>query len=170
MMSSYTPEIEERFWRKVNKDGPVPRPGMSNCWLWTASLTRGYGEIFLHGKNRRAHRVGYVIQSGTLIPDGLSVLHKCDINNCVRLDHLFLGTQTDNMRDMHAKGRGILPPKTYPYRFRPRATTCSKGHLLEGENLYLRKKKHRYERICRTCQRQYRHAHWDRINYMKREA
>lgn len=79
---------------------------MSGCWLWTgAADAKGYGRM--HG-NRKAHRVSYELHVGK-IPDGMCVLHKCDVPACVRPDHLFLGTQLDNMRDMFAKGRRPPP-------------------------------------------------------------
>lgn len=87
------------FWAKVNKT--------ATCWLWTASRNwAGYG-LCLVGKNRKltnAHRVSWEMANGK-IKGGLHVLHKCDVRNCVRPDHLFLGTHRDNMLDMRAKGR-----------------------------------------------------------------
>ena len=88
----------------------IPEP-MSGCWLWVgdyATNTR-YGQITSSGgakerKKFRAHRASWELNRGP-IPNGLSVLHKCDTPACVNPDHLFLGTQADNMHDMFAKGR-----------------------------------------------------------------
>ncbi len=87
-----------RFWQKVQKgDG---------CWEWQGSRNKlGYGITSLRGRAIRAHRVSWEIVNGP-IPDGLLVCHRCDNPACVRPDHLFLGTQIDNLRDMRTKGRG----------------------------------------------------------------
>ena len=88
-----------RFWEKVNF-GP-------SCWEWTASLVSGYGGI-RHGgtgsKTLYAHRLSWEWHYGP-IPDGLCVLHRCDNRLCVCPEHLFLGTRSDNMKDMTRKGR-----------------------------------------------------------------
>jgi hypothetical protein len=96
--------LEERFWSKVRKT--------DQCWLWTAGKhVFGYGRIrVLHdGKWSmvEAHRVAWEIANGR-VPEGLWVLHSCDTPACVRPDHLFLGSQTDNMRDAVMKGRHSL--------------------------------------------------------------
>lgn len=88
----------ERFWDRVKKT--------ESCWLWTGMVNRsGYG-IFTPSKNYRrlAHRVVWVLTNGP-IPDGLFVCHHCDVRNCIRPDHLFLGTQRDNIVDASRKGR-----------------------------------------------------------------
>ena len=88
---------EERFWAKVDKT--------ESCWLWRASLSQdGYGQFKLHGTMRRSHRVAWELVYG-VVPNGLFVLHSCDNPPCVNPGHLFLGTNTDNMRDCAAKGR-----------------------------------------------------------------
>lgn len=95
---------QDLFWAKVNKT--------ETCWLWTAAVfTKGYGfcggrhsRCFVETHELRAHRVSWVIHYGP-IPCGLSVLHSCDIPQCIRPTHLFLGTNIDNMRDKCMKGR-----------------------------------------------------------------
>jgi hypothetical protein len=90
---------EERFWRHVKRS--------DGCWLWQGGLsTDGYGRIRQPGKRSKvlAHRFSYARHYGP-IPDGLWVLHRCDVRACVRPDHLFLGTHADNMRDKVTKGR-----------------------------------------------------------------
>lgn len=80
----------------------------SGCWLWLGKCTSfGYGVLLRRGKEKRAHRESWEIFKGT-IPEGKSVLHRCDTPPCVNPDHLFLGTQADNLLDMRKKGRAIL--------------------------------------------------------------
>lgn len=75
------------------------------CWLWTNSVdTHGYGHLFYDGKLRLAHRLMWELTHGP-IPKLMHVLHRCDIPRCINPDHLFLGTASQNMKDMHNKGR-----------------------------------------------------------------
>jgi len=76
------------------------------CWIFMGCLTdRGYGQISVAtSKSRVAHRVSYELFCAP-IPDGMYVLHRCDVPSCVNPDHLFVGTQQDNVDDMVAKGR-----------------------------------------------------------------
>jgi hypothetical protein len=66
--------------------------------------TNGYGYRWNNKKLSRAHRVAWIKAHGP-IPDGLYVLHRCDNPSCVNVDHLFLGTQSDNLKDASNKGR-----------------------------------------------------------------
>ena len=91
---------EERFWLKVHRgDG---------CWEWhgcrlSQEPKRNYG-IAWNGYDIRAHRYSWELTNGP-VPAGMHVLHRCDNPPCVRPDHLFLGTQGDNLRDAVEKGR-----------------------------------------------------------------
>ena len=99
--------LETCFWEKVDKNGPVPahRPELGQCWVWTAcKKDTGYGQLRHDKKLYLAPRLSYEMQHGK-IADGLHVLHQCDTPACVRPDHLFLGTNRDNIRDRMSKGR-----------------------------------------------------------------
>jgi len=92
---------ETRFWRRVTKS--------DNCWLWNGCCNRdGYGEIYYNKGYISTHRLSWIF-AHQFIPEGMQVLHKCDNPPCVNPDHLFLGTHTDNMRDMNLKGRLNIP-------------------------------------------------------------
>jgi hypothetical protein len=119
--------IEERFWDKVNRDGPIPAhmAHLGPCWVWTASTRGGYGSIGISGRMERSHRVSWELANGP-IPAGLCVLHHCDNPLCVNPGHLFLGTKKDNAKDMYSKGRRIpLSGDDHPLRRNPEL--CSRG-------------------------------------------
>ncbi len=101
----HTPEtLMRRFWAKVDTTAGFGPNG--NCWRWTARVDgRGYGEIKIAGKYKKAHRLSLF---GPLdMANPLFACHTCDNPACVRPDHLFAGAAVDNVRDMHAKGRFI---------------------------------------------------------------
>lgn len=90
----------ERFMKYV-----MPEPN-TGCWFWIGAYikTTNYGTFRFRNKMNRANRVSYTLFNGE-ITNGLFVLHKCDNRLCVNPDHLFLGTNKDNMIDMVSKGR-----------------------------------------------------------------
>ena len=85
-------------------DRTVPCP-ITGCWLWLGSVTEhGYGTATVKRKSFKAHRLSWEVHIGP-IPNGLWVLHKCDVPLCVNPNHLFLGTRQDNIADMMRKRR-----------------------------------------------------------------
>jgi hypothetical protein len=120
------PNIQERIEIRLDKS--------SECWLWTgAADNHGYGNIGIEGKTKKVHRAYWEEFNGP-IPEGVYVCHTCDTPLCVNLEHLFLGTHSDNMLDMKQKGR---------HPGSSNITHCKQGHPLgkwEGKR-----------RRCRPC-------------------
>lgn len=105
---------EERFWEKVNKNGPLPDPIKyvtlkTPCWIWIGTVNDGRGALHLKNPRRqvKAHRYSWELHHGA-IPDGLFVCHACDNMLCQNPEHLWLGTQADNMDDRGKKGRTFV--------------------------------------------------------------
>lgn len=156
---------EERFWPKVNKNGPVPvhRPELGPCWVWTAGkMSAGYGNFTMdsgdHGVGRRligAHRFAYET-TGRTIPDGLDLDHLCHPGDgscaggitcphrlCVNPDHLEPATRRENVR------RGVSL-----FAANMAATHCPQGHEYTPENTRIRIGRTGYEnRSCKECGR-----------------
>ena len=136
---------QDRFnekWEPVTESG---------CWIWTGTVCgeNDYGQFFID-KHVRAHRASWMLHKGE-IPDGMLVLHKCDIPQCVNPDHLFLGTQQDNIIDMTAKGRHHYQKRTH----------CKNGHEFTDENTRLAKNRGN-ARVCIKCNAEYQQKHRDK--------
>lgn len=126
------------------RDRIIPEPN-SGCLLWEGVYTgSGYGQITRNRKHIMVHRLAWEEEHGP-IPPGLSVLHRCDVKGCVNVEHLFLGTHADNMRDMLAKGR----QGDTAAHFRA-LTYCKHGHPFTTENTRYRRNGCRQ---CRKCHR-----------------
>ena len=84
----------------------IPEPN-SGCLLWMgAALTKGYGiaQWGKRGNKFLVHRLAWQAANGP-IPEGKVICHKCDVPACINPTHLFAGTQSENIKDMYAKGR-----------------------------------------------------------------
>lgn len=142
----------ERFWLYVDKD---ERPGA--CWLWAGGRTQsgpyGYGAFTVGLAALKAHRLAYELASGQPIPDGLDILHTCDIPLCVRNDgsgvyevdgillprrgHLALGTHADNMADAARKDK--WPHEPHPVETRARGERAGSAKLTEDDVAEIRR-------------------------------
>lgn len=125
------PEI--RFWEKV-----VLIP-FHECWEWVGSSLRGYGQMFVNGKQMKAHRWSYKFFNNQ-DPGDLYVCHRCDNPSCVNPRHLFLGTQSDNIKDCYEKGRRL------------KKTSCPNGHLFSKNNITW-VGPHKTYKVCKICAR-----------------
>ena len=138
------PTLEERFWSKVEM---IP---FHPCWEWMGFRNEwGYGQVAIsHRSPERAHRLSWIIHYGP-IPRGLFVCHRCDNPGCVRPDHLFLGTTTDNMRDMISKGRANISAAHEASREKERRrVSCNRGHPHSAENTTVRPDGKRQCKVC----------------------
>lgn len=100
--------LYDAFWGRVNKNGATMPHMKSQCWEWIGRISSyGYGQLYSVMEDRYvpAHRVSYILNIGT-ISANMCICHACDNRKCVNPDHLWMGTNADNVRDREAKGRG----------------------------------------------------------------
>ncbi len=137
--------MEDRFWEKVNKNGPVPsyRPDLGSCWIWGASVNaNGYGTMGVDKGSTLAHRISYIIANGEILND-MQLDHLCRVHNCVNPRHLEPVTPRVNVH----RGYG-------PTAANARKTHCPQGHPYSEENTYLYiGGVHKGNRQCRICGR-----------------
>lgn len=80
----------------------------NNCWNFTSGITKdGYGAFWMNEFNRsiHAHRASWILHNGVIEASNIYVCHKCDNTKCINPEHLFLGTQQENMTDKVRKNR-----------------------------------------------------------------
>jgi hypothetical protein len=122
--------LKERLMKSVTKQ---PNGG---CWEWRGTvLTSGYGQIRQNNEPITTHRASWIVHRGP-IPSTMFVLHKCDVRHCINPDHLFLGTQSDNMRDRTNKGRDGVKYGTGHWNSRLRPQDIKKIRELSASGLH----------------------------------
>lgn len=100
------PSSDIRFWKYVDKNGPLAESLGTKCWNWTGGKNwQGYGNYSLNKTSIGTHRFSWILHFGQPNEDKPHVLHRCDNPPCVNPDHLFVGTNADNIRDRNSKGR-----------------------------------------------------------------
>ena len=137
---TYEWTIADRFWSKVDKNGPIPdhAPHLGNCWLWKAFVAPdGYAKFWVTSYQRsiQAHRWSYEQINGS-IPQELELDHLCRVRHCVRPEHLEAVSAQTNWR------RGFSVSV-----LNARKTHCPRGHEYSLENTYY----NRGSRHCRIC-------------------
>jgi hypothetical protein len=137
--------LAERFWTKVDKNGPIPedRPELGPCWVWRGSIRRdGYGTVHQSKPVRRmvsTHIYAYEVVNGP-VPAGLQLDHLCRNPACCRPDHLEAVTPQVN----------VLRSNSLSAQ-RARQQFCKNGHEFTPENTRVSK---RNQRTCRACDRE----------------
>lgn len=122
------PPAMQRFWAKVRRT--------ETCWLWMGSVSGGgglkHGQVLIRPLFRtpqKAHRIAWMLARGP-IPAGMQVNHHCDVPTCVNPEHLYLGTQLDNMRD--AVKRERFPKTRAPKKLPDMAVTAIRRLAAHG--------------------------------------
>jgi hypothetical protein len=92
-----TPTVEADFWSRADKTE-------TGCWLWSGTLIHGYGSVRFRGRSWRAHRLAWILTHGQ-IPKDQGILHLCDQPSCIRPEHLYAGSHSENMQDAHNRSR-----------------------------------------------------------------
>ena len=121
---------------KINPDG---------CWIYLGSTDgNGYGKFESERKFYAVHRLSAHHYLSFDLNSDLHVLHKCDNKKCCNPEHLFIGTNFDNVQDYKAKGNQLgRPPQTH----------CIHGHEFTEENTLQYPSNGYIQRVCVTCMR-----------------
>lgn len=128
---SFAPIPEIDFITKRRLMAKIDTGEPDKCWHWTGATSKGYGRFKIGQSIYLAHRVVYQIHYGGAMPQGMVVMHTCDNPSCCNPAHLRLGTYTENVLDMDAKGR----------RNNVRGEDCATAKLTEEQVIAIRKSK-----------------------------
>lgn len=142
--------LDERFWAKVNKAGPIPEkhPDLGPCWIWKrAQHGKGYGHFKIGRKVEKAHRVAWLLLVGP-IPEGHVPDHLCEVTACVKA---IANEQGPAHLEVVTGAENTLRGSRNPTAINARKTHCPQGHLYTLENTVLVNGGR--SRACRTCKK-----------------
>jgi hypothetical protein len=138
------PTVSERFWAKVDKNGPIAhnRPDLGSCWIWTgACFEAGYGMFNVDQRSVGAHRWAFTEVVGPVPPERPHLDHfACDNPPCVNPAHLRPATPAEN----------TLRSQIAPAAVNARKTECKRGHPFGEQNTYVAPNGARQCRVCRA--------------------
>lgn len=132
-------ELQIRIKSKISIDQ------ITGCWNWNGYIhPDGYGRMsYKKYRSKGVHRLSYLAFKGIFATGCINTLHTCDNRQCVNPEHLYLGDQKQNSRDMIDRKRHWLATEASK-------THCKNGHPLSGENLINTNGK-KPQRVCRIC-------------------
>lgn len=140
----YTDEVYAALWlERVNRTTVIDANG---CWLWQGFTNPiwGYAQTNFRGKQVRIHRKAYEIAHKVVLARDQYVCHSCDVRHCWNVEHLWVGTNSENQKDSGRKGRHAESSKTH----------CQHGHEFTPDNTrYYECRPGQISRSCRTCAR-----------------
>lgn len=143
--------LEDRFWSKATLNTE------NGCFEWiVGEKTYGkHGRIWLNGKSVSAHRKAYELIYGP-IKEGMYICHLCDNKMCVNPEHLYEGTNSDNITDFFERN-----PNYKPFNPNTVKTSCPRGHNYDRTN-------GRGDRVCGICasRRLIEYKERKRLNYV----
>jgi len=128
----FSKEAIDKFWGRVNKNGPLLNKDLGRCWTFTdasGNECKSYAQFWCDGRVWRSNRISWAIENGN-VPEGLCVMHKCDNSACVRPSHLEVGSWSQNAKDLtRMKIRGAFGKLNEDQVRRVRKWTPESGFL-----------------------------------------